>query len=102
MSAPITKDQFTFSLGNASYVDYLYDEPPVAVVKTPSSGIHHWLSIAVTAFAEWRRRQTVLQEMTMLSDRELADIGLSRTDLPRVFDPAFAADHGRGRDYLAY
>jgi hypothetical protein len=35
MSAPMTKDQFTFTLGNASYVDYLYDEPPVAVVKTP-------------------------------------------------------------------
>ena len=31
----------------------------------------------------------------MLTDRELADIGLSRVDLPRVFDPAFAADHVR-------
>lgn len=43
-----------------------------------------------------------MQEMAMLSDRELADIGLSRVDLPRVFDPTFAAEHVRGRDYLAY
>jgi uncharacterized protein YjiS (DUF1127 family) len=32
-----------------------------------------------------------------MSDRELADIGLSRGDLPRVFDVDFAADHARGR-----
>jgi uncharacterized protein YjiS (DUF1127 family) len=97
----MTKDQLTFSLGNTSYVDYLYDEPPVAVVKTPRSGIGHWLSVAMTAFVAWRRRQAVLQEMAMLSERELADIGLARTDLPRVFDPTFAAEHERGRDYLA-
>jgi uncharacterized protein YjiS (DUF1127 family) len=102
MSAQITKDQFTFSLGNASYVDYSYDEPPATVVKAPRSGIGHWLRLAVSTFADWQRRQTVLQEMAMLSDRELADIGLSRFDLPRVFDPAFAAERVRGRDYLAY
>jgi uncharacterized protein YjiS (DUF1127 family) len=38
----------------------------------------------------------------MLTEHELADIGLTRADLPRVFDPAFAAEHARGRDYIAY
>ena len=39
----------------------------------------------------------------MMTDRELADIGLTRSDLARVFDPAFAADRARGRsDYIAY
>jgi uncharacterized protein YjiS (DUF1127 family) len=98
----MTKDQFTFSLGNASYVDYSYDEPPAIGVKTPGNGIGYWLGRVVAAFVAWRRRQAVLQELDMLSARELADIGLSRADLPRVFDPAFAADHARGRDYLAY
>jgi uncharacterized protein YjiS (DUF1127 family) len=98
----MTKDQFTYSLGNASYVDYSYDEPPVTVVKTPRNGIGYWLGRAAAAFTAWRRRQAVLQELGMLSERELADIGLSRADLPRVFDPAFAADHARGRGYLAY
>jgi uncharacterized protein YjiS (DUF1127 family) len=101
MSAPITKDQLTFSLGNMSYVDYSYDEPPAIDVKTPSHGVGHLLSHVVEAFAAWRRRQAVLQEMAMLSDRELADIGLTRADLPRVFDPTFAAQRAcGGRDYF--
>lgn len=41
--------------------------------------------------AELRQRRAVLAELNMLNDHELADIGLSRVDLPRVFDPAFAA-----------
>jgi len=32
----------------------------------------------------------VLDELSGLSDHELADIGLARNDLSRVFDPAFA------------
>jgi uncharacterized protein YjiS (DUF1127 family) len=102
MSAAITNHQSAFSLGTTSYVDYSYDEPPVAVVKTPSRGIGHWLAWAMAAVAAWWRRQAVLQEMSMLTDRELADIGLSRADLPRVFDPAFAAEHARGRDCQPY
>jgi uncharacterized protein YjiS (DUF1127 family) len=40
--------------------------------------------------------------MDLLTERELSDIGLSLSDVPRVFDPAFAADHRRGRDTGAY
>lgn len=96
----MTKDQFTYSLGSASYVDYSYDEPPAIDVKTPSHGIRHLLSHVAETFSAWRRRQAVLQEMAMLSDRELADIGLTRADLPRVFDPTFAAARVGGRDYF--
>ena len=35
------------------------------------------------------QRQQVLAELNQLSDRELADIGLNRMQLSRVFDPAF-------------
>ena len=38
-------------------------------------------------------RRTVINELTMLSDRELGDIGISRSDIPRVFDTDFAAEH---------
>jgi Domain of unknown function (DUF1127) len=33
----------------------------------------------------------VMQEMAMMTDRELSDIGLTRSDITRVFGPAFAA-----------
>ena len=39
--------------------------------------------------AEMPRRRAVLDELGRLSDHELADIGLTRGDLPRVFDPSF-------------
>ena len=102
MNAPITNDQFNFSLGNASYIDYAYDEPTATVVEKPTRSIGQWLASTVAWFAEWRHRQAVMREMEMLTERELADIGLTRSDLPRVFDPAFAAAHARGRDYIAY
>ena len=40
---------------------------------------------------ELPRRVAVRNELSLLSDRELADIGLSRSDLSHVFDEAFAA-----------
>lgn len=41
----------------------------------------------IAAFFE---RQSTLNELGQLSDRELADIGLHRAELSRVFDPSFA------------
>ncbi len=37
----------------------------------------------------WLDRRSVAAELNALSDRELADIGLTRADLTRVFEPAF-------------
>jgi uncharacterized protein YjiS (DUF1127 family) len=99
MNAPIAKDQFTFSLGNLSYVDSSYDDAPAYVPAQPKHAFRHWLDRGISALAEWRHRQETLREMEMLSDHELADIGLTRADLPRVFDPAFAAERPRGQDY---
>lgn len=41
---------------------------------------------------EYIRRQRVISELSRLNDRELADIGLMRTDIRRIFDPAFAKE----------
>ncbi len=95
MTAPITKDQLAFSLGNLSYIDASYDEQPTAPLAAPKHSVFAWLR-------QWRQRRQVVAELALMSDRELSDIGLSRADLSRVFDPAFAADHARGRDYIAY
>jgi len=41
--------------------------------------------------AELPARRAVINELSTLSDRELADIGLARSDVRRVFDDAFVA-----------
>ena len=102
MNAPITKDHFTFSLGNLSYIGPEYEAVQTAPIRPLPAGIGKWLKTCFRAVAEWRKRQAVLQEMQLMTDRELLDIGLTRSDLSRVFDPKFAADHARGRDYIAY
>jgi uncharacterized protein YjiS (DUF1127 family) len=102
MNAPVARDQFEFSLGNLSYIGPAYEDPQTAEVKPAARGLGGWLRRLATAVAGWRQRQAVLREMQTMTDRELADIGLSRADLARVFDPAFAADYTRGRNYVAY
>ncbi len=103
MNAPIARDQLTFSLGELSYIGPAYDEEATVSVeverKQQERGLFRRL---VAILAEWRRRRAVMQEMAMMTDRELADIGLSRADLRHIFDPRFAAERASGRDYIAY
>jgi uncharacterized protein YjiS (DUF1127 family) len=41
--------------------------------------------VAVLRFLEsWRRYNASLRELSQLGDRELADIGISRSDIPRI------------------
>jgi uncharacterized protein YjiS (DUF1127 family) len=103
MNATVGKDQLAaFSLGNVSYIGPSYEEPQTRTTDTPEGGHQGWVSRLMAAVAAWRQRQVVLQEMQTMTDRELADIGLSRSDLRRVFDPAFVADYARSRDYIAF
>ena len=92
-----------FSLGELSYIDPSFNDDaigPLAAVKEHRVAI--WFARQFARIGEWQRRRAVMQELAMMSDRELSDIGLSRSDFARVFDPAFAADHAHGRDYIAY
>ena len=43
-----------------------------------------------TRLAAWRERRAVINELTAMSDRDLADIGLSRAQIHQVFDPEFS------------
>ncbi|MCS6922290.1 MAG: DUF1127 domain-containing protein [Elioraea sp.] len=45
---------------------------------------------AVTFLATYPRRRALYDQLSAMSDRELRDIGLTRGDLARVFDPDFA------------
>jgi uncharacterized protein YjiS (DUF1127 family) len=103
MNTPITSNQFGFSLGELTYIGPDFDDgPATAGVSGPKHRLGTWVASLFGKLAEWHRRRAVMYELAMLTDRELSDIGLSRYDLPHVFDPAFVAEHARGRDYIAY
>ena len=42
------------------------------------------LSHLMRLLRQWRRYNASLRELNQLGDRELADIGISRSDIPRV------------------
>jgi uncharacterized protein YjiS (DUF1127 family) len=55
-----------------------------------------WLArAAANVKVRWNRmkeRRRVIRELEAMSDRELTDLGISRYDIPRVFDPKFAEE----------
>jgi uncharacterized protein YjiS (DUF1127 family) len=85
----------TFSLGNLSYINSSYEEPPVA----PRAARKRWV---FSRLHEWRQRRQLAAELSLMTDRELADIGLSRAELSQVLAPALAASHTRDRGYTAF
>jgi uncharacterized protein YjiS (DUF1127 family) len=58
---------------------------------------------AISAVAEWRRREIARAELESLDDRTLADIGINRAEIPFVVagrarrpEPAFGHAPARG------
>ena len=104
MSARMTSNQLGFSLGDVTYIvsDY-YDEPTPSLVSPSHElwAVRWWRRLVVNYF-EWQHRRAVIQEMAMMTDRELSDIGLSRSDLARVFAPTSATNLAPGRDFIGY
>jgi uncharacterized protein YjiS (DUF1127 family) len=102
MSAPLAKTDFVFKLATSqSYIDRSYDPTPAAAAQPAPRGLLRRIGDGLAFIGEsaknWAAKHATLTQMETMSDRELADIGLSRGDLPRVFDADFAADHARGR-----
>jgi uncharacterized protein YjiS (DUF1127 family) len=90
MSSPIAKSKLAFQLPLLSYVDAHHEEPelgtPIEARKT--RGILALIAI----FNAWREKRTHMAELSMMTDRELSDIGLTRSDLGRVFDRSLNMD----------
>lgn len=53
------------------------------------TGFGQALAAVGAALATWPDRRATYEKLRRLSDRELADIGLTRGDITRVFDPDF-------------
>jgi uncharacterized protein YjiS (DUF1127 family) len=92
-----TADSHSFKLPSLSYIDAQWEEPnlraPVAAPnRARTSRVAAWLAGRVAAFRTWRRDSQAAAELASMSNYELMDIGLTRSDLSRVFDPAYNQD----------
>jgi len=47
------------------------------------------LAVIGSALASWPERRATYEKLRRLTDRELADIGIARGDITRVFEPDF-------------
>ena len=74
---------------NAMTMLLLSDAEAARVQRRRGAAVLEGLLAALRWLVALPRRSAVLHELGQLSDRELADIGLTRADLPRVFDPDF-------------
>jgi uncharacterized protein YjiS (DUF1127 family) len=81
MSAQIANTRHSFDMPQAAYAP---------AVRRPG-GLLGRLSAVAQWVADMPRRRAVINELDALSDHELADIGLARVDVPRVFDRDFVS-----------
>jgi uncharacterized protein YjiS (DUF1127 family) len=100
MSAQIADSEFAFKLPSLSYIDAKWEEPDLRVPSASRQGAQRrglagWWSRHAAAFLAWRRNNEAARELSAMSDRQLADIGISRSDLVRVFDAAYNQDLGQ-------
>lgn len=79
---------------------YFKDEAEYAPQpQNPPRGFFSRIGGVLRWIATLQRRRAVMGELAMLSDRELADIGLTRSNLSSVLDAAFAPQHHEELDY---
>lgn len=90
MNAPLAKEQIALLMADS----LTYRETPVegtdGTIAEPRPTLMDWVRGVWAGIAALPRRRAVIDELRTLTDRELADIGLSRADVSRVFDPRFA------------
>lgn len=67
------------------------DEALAAGLRKLFTGIGQGLVAMARAARAWPERRRTYESLRALTDRELADIGMTRGDIARVFEPGFAA-----------
>jgi uncharacterized protein YjiS (DUF1127 family) len=65
------------------------DEAIAAGLRRLFAGLGRGLAAIGTALVSWPERRQTYENLRGLTDRELADIGLARGDISRVFEPGF-------------
>ena len=99
MNAPLAKEQIALLMSDSLTLRTRSPQGTDGTVAEPrQSGLAtFWdrLTGLWASLVDLPRRRAVIDELSMLSDRELADVGLTRAELTSVFDPGFAADRRR-------
>lgn len=64
-------------------------ETPTGSSRSLLGAIGQAMAAIGSALASWPERRATYEKLRRLSDRELADIGIDRGDITRVFEPDF-------------
>ncbi len=93
MNAPLAKEQIALLMSDSLTYRASIVEGTDGTVADPRPTFGQLMMARVTRAVKdlvaLPHRRAVLDELAMLSDRELADIGLSRAEVARVFDRRF-------------
>ncbi len=94
MSVQTSKQAMAFQLPEMQSYHSTWDDADYEPVLPPRRrGWADRLASLRRALRTLSHRLSVRQELYSMTDRELADIGLNRYDVGRVFDPEFAREY---------
>lgn len=96
MNAPLAKEQIALLMSDSLTYRASIVQGTDGTIAEPRPTLWDHLRRFVSELAAIPRRRAVIDELGMLSNRELADIGLTRAEVSHVFDPRFT--RGRARD----
>ncbi len=99
MSAPISKTDLTFHLPQSFSYHSTWDDADYEPAKPLGRWARLVLAFQLTQarLLRWAERRSAVQELSAMSERELSDIGLTRSDIGRVTDPSFVDEYAGRR-----
>ena len=94
MSTSTADNHFSFTLPTLSYVDTSQEDQNLDLAErpAPAGGSSGWMSALVAAFRLWNAERKAMAELSLMTDRELMDVGLNRGDFGRMFNETANAD----------
>ncbi len=96
MSVQPSKQALNFKLPEMLSYHSTWDDADYEPVLAPTRpGPARRVAAMLRRLAALPARMAVRNELCAMSDRELADIGINRYDVNRVFDSDFADEHAR-------